>query len=177
MTYRLSSLIVLCLLIIIVLTIVIVVVDSKHAKNTTKCEDWFTYNHGFVRSYQPYTPNDNNIIQFNNQKLYHNGKYITKFNQKTTYVFIHLSKSAGTTIKNAFRNRIDFILFRRSWSTFKELSLKYGPSYWEGKVIVGTNSFGACEFAKHGNGKIYIYIYILPILYMHKYCCSFNIIV
>ena len=129
--------------------------DSKHITNTSNCEDWYSYNHGYVRSYTPYIPIDDNIIQLRNHNLYYNHQFIKQFSKKTTFVFIHLSKSAGTTIKNAFQNRMDFILFRRSWSIFKELSLKNGPSYWEGKIIGGTNSFGACEYARHGHGNIY----------------------
>lgn len=102
---------------------------SNSSHNSSYCEDWYTANNGYIRSFKPYK---SKVDSKQNKNL------------QTTYVFVHLSKSAGTSMKKSLgnRQRQHFTLYRRTWSTFKMLSEKHGPSYWIGKTIFGTNSFG-----------------------------------
>ena len=70
---------------------------------------------------------------------------------KASVVFVHLSKSAGTTVKAALaraaaalRLRPPYTLFRRSWPEFAA-ACERGGEACERDLYAGTNAFGACE--------------------------------
>ena len=70
---------------------------------------------------------------------------------KTSIVFVHISKSAGSTMKKALaqaarrtNRRPPITLFRRTWPRFLAACAK-GRAACRADLYAGTNAFGACE--------------------------------
>ena len=73
---------------------------------------------------------------------------------KTSIVFVHLSKSAGSTMKKALADaarrtnrRPPITLFRRTWPRFLAACAK-GRAACRADLYAGTNAFGACEYVE-----------------------------
>ena len=73
---------------------------------------------------------------------------------KTSIVFVHLSKSAGSTMKKALaaaarrtNRRPPITLFRRTWPRFLAACAK-GRAACRADLYAGTNAFGACEYVE-----------------------------
>ena len=73
---------------------------------------------------------------------------------KTSIVFVHLSKSAGSTMKKALAHaarrtnrRPPITLFRRTWPRFLAACAK-GRAACRADLYAGTNAFGACEYVE-----------------------------
>jgi hypothetical protein len=73
---------------------------------------------------------------------------------KTSIVFVHISKSAGSTMKKALADaarrtnrRPPITLFRRTWPRFLAACAK-GRAACRADLYAGTNAFGACEYVE-----------------------------
>ena len=73
---------------------------------------------------------------------------------KTSIVFVHISKSAGSTMKKALAHaarrtnrRPPITLFRRTWPRFLAACAR-GRAACRADLYAGTNAFGACEYVE-----------------------------
>ena len=73
---------------------------------------------------------------------------------ETSIVFVHISKSAGSTMKKALADaarrtnrRPPITLFRRTWPRFLAACAK-GRAACRADLYAGTNAFGACEYVE-----------------------------
>ena len=96
----------------------------------------------------------------------------TKVAAKTSVVFVHISKSAGSTMKLALADaarksklRPPITLFRRTWPRFLAACAKGGAAC-RADIYAGTNAFGACEYIlgaarKRGEDRRCVYATVL----------------